>query len=279
MIPVGNQPSFASTSVESLPNGNYQVTTEGEEPQVMNEAAVNEKLAPYGLKMVDGATQSLDNFAINNNNAAVVTNYADQPLPDIEGDALSTQALSEQISGRDFGDMSLGAMTWMALSEMSRSSMRDQQDAKQIRNTMQKMKMDAKTQEISQTEEKIEAERGAAWAQFATSCAAAVVNVGVTGWGSSMGMNQFMAQAVGSGGSQVISSFGTAMDKQAGFQATADEKQIRVQELQQLQESLDMAIDDARSTYDESKDQFKQAQKLLTDYVDRQTQIVQTITR
>ncbi len=40
-----------------------------------------------------------------------------------------------------------------------------------------------------------------------------------------------------------------------------------------------MAIDDARSTYDESKDQFKQAQKLLTDYVDRQTQIVQTITR
>jgi hypothetical protein len=190
---------------------------------------------------------------------------------------MSNQDLAEKISGRDFGEMSMGALTWMALSEMSRSSMRDQKDAKDIRNSLQQAKFNLKGDEIDASKEKIEAERGAAWMQFGFAIAAAGVNVA----GASGGLNSqlMVSQALGQSFSQVVSTAGTAVDKSFGFQAVADEKQIEIQKLQQEQEGVDMAIDDARSTYEESKEQFKQAQKLLTDYVDRQSQIVQTITR
>ena len=55
----------------------------------------------------------------------------------------------------------------MAMAEMSKQSMRDISQASELRNAMQQMKLDAKDQEIDATEKKIEAERDAAWEQFA----------------------------------------------------------------------------------------------------------------
>ena len=45
------------------------------------------------------------------------------------------------------------------------------------------------------------------------------------------------------------------------------------------QENMDQAIDESNSNYQESKEQFKQALRLIDGMVERQTQVVQTITR
>ena len=281
MLQLNSQSYAAPMVIEPLASGDYQVSAEGgESAQVVNEAEVNQLLASHGLKMVAGVPQSVDNFAVTSGNAGIVTSFGDAPdLPDMSGTAMANEAFAEKLNGRDFGAMSLGSLTWMALSEMSRSSMRDLKDAKDIRNSLQQAKYNLKGDEIAASKEKIAAEKQAAWTQFGFAMAGAALNVA----GAAGGLNQniLVSQALGQSLSQVVTTFGTALDKSAdmGGQATADKKQIEIQKLQQEQEAVDMAIDDARSTYEESKEQFKHAQKLLTDYVDRQSQIVQTITR
>ena len=83
--------------------------------------------------------------------------------------------------------------------------------------------------------------------------------------------------AAGAGG--VMTSLGTAISKTGGAQARADEAQIEILEHQRDQEALDQTIDSVRRSYEEAKEQMKQAMKVLNDMSDRQSQVVQTITR
>ena len=281
MTAIGSNP-HALTSLNYAGAGNYEVSSDGGATKnVINEQAANQMLSSLGLSVSAGqVTSAHDNFAVSPQNAGIVSFNASAPsLPDVAGVQASLPELAERVSGQDFDEMSIGMLSWMALSEMARTSQTDMSMSKGIRNAMQKMKYDAKSLEIDATEQKIEAERQAAWNNFYISCAAAAVNIMGAANVGGMFKTQFVAAAAGQGGSQMVSTFGQAMDKSYGAQADADEAQIRILELQQLQENMDQAIDESNSNYQESKEQFKQALRLIDGMVERQTQVVQTITR
>lgn len=281
MTPIGNN-SFAPTALSYIGEGNYEVSSDGGQTKsVINEQVANEMLSAVGLKVQAGEVSSAkDNFVVSPTNAAVVSFNSDAPtLPDVAGIQAPLPELAAKMEGQDFNEMSLGMLSWMALSEMARTSQTDMAMSKDLRHAMQKMKYDAKSLEIDATGQKIDAERKAAWVNFGVSCAAAAVNIiGASNPGGAFG-TQFTAAAVGQGGSQVIQAGGQAADKSGGFQAEADEQQLRILHLQQLQENMDQAIDESNSNYQESKEQFKQALRLIDGMVERQTQVVQTITR
>lgn len=280
MTPIGNS-SFAPTALSYIGEGNYEVSSDGGQTKsVINEQAANEMLSAVGLKVLGGEVSSAkDNFVVSPTNAAVVSFNSDAPaLPDVAGIQAPLPELAAKMEGQDFSEMSIGMLSWMALSEMARTSQTDMAMSKDLRHAMQKMKYDAKSLEIDATSQKIDAERKAAWVNFGISCAAAAVNiVGASNPGGHL--SQFTAAAVGQGGSQIIQAGGQAADKSYGAQAEADEQQLRILHLQQLQENMDQAIDESNSNYQESKEQFKQALRLIDGMVERQTQVVQTITR
>ena len=279
MTPIGNS-SFAPTTLNYVGEGNYEVSSDGGQTKnVINEQAANEMLSAVGLKVSAGQVSSAhDNFVVSPTNAAAVSfNSATPALPDVDGIQAPLPELAAKFEGADFNEMSVGMLSWMALSEMARTSQTDMAMSKDLRHAMQKMKYDMKSLEIDASQQKIEAERQAAWNNFYISCASAAVNI--IGASNPTGMSQFSAAAIGQGGSQMISAGGQAMDKSYGAQAEADEQQLRILRLQQLQENMDQAIDESNSNYQESKEQFKQALRLIDGMVERQTQVVQTITR
>ena len=157
-------------SVAMLDNGNYQVADGDGEAQTMTETQLNARIANQGFEVVDGDVfiggQRLGSSA----SLSAATGRMDNPiLPDISDAGVDHGALNSQL--RSFsGDLSESAVAWMAMAEMSKQSMRDISQASELRNAMQQMKLDAKDQEIDATEKKIEAERDAAWEQFAWAC-------------------------------------------------------------------------------------------------------------
>ena len=270
-------------SVSMLDNGSYQVADSEGTTQTLTESQLNARVANQGFEVVDGDVfvggQRLGSSAA----LSAATGRMDQPaLPDVSDAGVDHVALNSQL--RSFsGDLSESAVAWMAMAEMSKQSMRDISQASELRNAMQQMKLDAKDQEIDATEKKIEAERDAAWEQFAWACAGAVASAALGGFGASSGMagtaagGAMAGAAAGAGG--VMTSLGTAISKTSGAQARADEAQIEILEHQRDQEALDQTIDSVRRSYEEAKEQMKQALKVLNDMSDRQSQVVQTITR
>ena len=281
MTPIGNN-SFSPTTINYVGEGNYEVSSDGGQTKsVINEQAANEMLAAVGLKVSAGQVSSAqDNFVVSPTNAGVVSFNSSTPaLPDVNGVQAPLPELAAKLEGADFNEMSVGMLSWMALSEMARTSQTDMAMSKELRHAMQKMKYDAKSLEIDATEQKIEAERQQAWNNFYISCAAAAVNIIGAANPSGMFGTQFTAAAIGQGGSQMITAGGQAMDKSFGAGRDVDEAQLRILRLQQMQESMDQAIDESNSNYQEAKEQFKQALRLIDGMVERQTQVVQTITR
>lgn len=270
-------------SVSMLDNGSYQVADGSGDAQTMDESQLNARIANQGFEVVDGDVfvggQRLGSSAAL---SAATGRMSGPALPDVADAGVEHTALNSQL--RSFsGDLTESAVAWMAMAEMSKQSMKDISQASELRNAMQQMKLDAKDQEIDATEKKIEAERDAAWEQFAWACAGAVASAALGGFGASSGMagtaagGAMAGAAAGAGG--VMTSLGTAISKTAGAQARADEAQIEILEHQRDQEALDQTIDSVRRSYEEAKEQMKQALKVLNDMSDRQSQVVQTITR
>ena len=172
-------------SVAMLDNGNYQVADGDGEAQTMTETQLNARIANQGFEVVDGDVfvggQRLGSSAA----LSAATGRMDNPvLPDVGDVGVDHASLNSQL--RSFsGDLSESAVAWMAMAEMSKQSMRDISQASELRNAMQQMKLDAKDQEIDATEKKIEAERDAAWEQFAWACAGAVASAALGGLGAS----------------------------------------------------------------------------------------------
>ena len=270
-------------SVAMLDNGTYQVADGEGDAQTLTESQLNARIANQGFEVVDGDVfiggQRLGTSAA----LSAATGRMDNPiLPDIGDEAVDHGALNSQL--RSFsGDLSESAVAWMAMAEMSKQSMRDISQASELRNAMQQMKLDAKDQEIDATEKKIEAERDGAWEQFGWACVGAIASAALGGLGASSSFagtaagGAMAGAAAGAGG--VMTSLGTAISKTGGAQARADEAQIEILEHQRDQEALDQTIDSVRRSYEEAKEQMKQAMKVLNDMSDRQSQVVQTITR
>ncbi|MEE8408844.1 MAG: hypothetical protein V3T05_04505, partial [Myxococcota bacterium] len=257
----------------------------GDDGKVVNEGAINQMLSSRGLKAVSGNFQSVDGFSLSSTNTSAVTSFGGAPsLPDVTGATASAGSVGDKVHWLDVTQgLDDAALMWMALSTMAHTSMRDIKDAKMLKHAMQKAKVDAKRNEIKATEEKIEAERKAAVSQFIWSVAASVASFAVGALGASEGMASSPAgaglQAMGGSLGGAVTSFGNMQSKAYGAQAEADDKQIEAMRWQQQQEIMDMAIEDAKSNYEEARELFKLALKIMSEHVERQSQVVQTITR
>ncbi len=278
-------------SVSMVENGAYLVADGEGAPQTLTESQLNARIANQGFEVIDGDVFVGSQRVQGSANLSAATGRVDAPaLPDVDG-GVDHAALNSQL--RSFsGDLSESAVAWMAMAEMSKQSMKDIAQASELRNAMQEMKLAAKDEEIKSTQTKIEAERDAAWEQFAWACAASVVSAAAGGAGAyfsgtaaagSAGNAARIAGGALGGAAQGLgsatSALGTAISKTSGAQARADEAQIEILEHQRDQEALDQTLDSVRRSYEEAKEQMKQAMKVLSDMSDRQSQVVQTITR
>ena len=130
-----------------------------------------------GLQIVGGALQSLDGFAVNSDNAAVVTDHSSNPLPGISGPVMAPADLGGKLDWlQSMAAIEGAALMWLALSTMAHTSMREMKDAKDIKHALQKGKLAAKDAEIQSEQNQIDANREAAAQAFAVALVAAVVS-------------------------------------------------------------------------------------------------------
>lgn len=278
----GNQPDGSSAADKS--EWSYQVglnqgrdgSIEGSE--TLSEAEVNSMLASRGVRFEKGVQKSVDGFTVTPATAMTMNNLSNDPtLPNVTGPVHSPEVLQERLGGLSDGSTA-GAMAWLALSEMARSSMKDLKMAKDLRNALQKTKFEEKQLSLDAQEEKIEAEKGAAWTNFAWQAAAAGVSIGTGIAGAAGQMPAMLSQALVQS-SQVLPALGTAIDKEWGFQAEADELDLTAKGHDLEADQMDMYIDEAQSNYQEAKQAMEKAIKLLEDHTQRQTDALNNILR
>jgi hypothetical protein len=291
--------SPGTSTIDFIGQGRYRVNTQdrdgdgvvdgkslaGGDGKVVNEGEVNKILAAHGLKAVNGSFQSVDGFSLSSTNtSAVVTAGGPPVLPDVSGPVASSSSLGSSV---DYLGVTQGlqdaALTWMALSEMARTAMRDVKDAKDLKHALQKGKIDSKKAEIKATERRIDAERDEANRAFGYAVAGAVASA-LLSWagGSLMGSDTVGGQltsGLAGGIGNVVTSFGNAQSHNGGPIARKNEAELREKNEQMTQEVMQMAVDEADSNYQEAKELMKLAFKIMGEHVELQSQAVQNITR
>ncbi len=275
----GNQPDGANAADQS--DWNYQVRVDQgsdgsiENTETMSEAEVNTLLESRGIRFENGVQKSVDGFTVTPGNAMTMNNLSAAPtLPNVTGPVHSSEVLTQRLGGLSEGGATAGAMAWLALSEMARTSMKDLKMAKELRNALQVTKFEEKQLSLDAQEEKIEAEKGAAWTNFAWQAAASVISIGVGITGSNAVLGQAIVQST-----QLLPALGTAIDKQWGFQAEADEQDLISKGHDLEADKMDMYVDEASSNYQEAKQAMEKAIKLLEDHTQRQTDALNNILR
>jgi hypothetical protein len=255
----------------------------GDSGKVLNEGDVNALLAAHGLKAANGNFQSVDGFSVGSTNSNAATDFGGPPaLPEVTGPTASGSSVGDRVSWLDVTQgLEDASLMWMALMTMAETSMRDIKDAKTIRNAMQKGKIEASKNRIDAAERKIEAERDAAVNQFVWSVVGAVVSFAAA-WGASSIDNRAISAGV-QGMSQnlgnVVTQYGATQSKLSGPQARADAEELKEKHWAMQEEIMDQAVDEAKSSYEESRELFKLALKIMSEHVERQSQVVQTVTR
>ena len=257
-------------------NGIYQVNG-----KPVSEQEANKALAGNHITAKDGLFRTSDGFEIGDDNNGAATEFGGRtPLPSVAGPFAPVSAVQNKSMWS--GNMSDGALMWQAMSEMAKVSMREMKDAKDIKRAMNQGKIEAKQAQINATEQQIAAEREAAKEAFITSCIAAAVTIVVacigagvssssSGWGQAIGS---MATPLGS----VAQKAGDWYSKSEGAQREADEQKLVAKRYERQEAIMDDAIDEAKGQYEEAKEQFKLAVRILQEHMERQTQVVQKIT-
>lgn len=285
-----NNDNRSSLQIDYLNNSRYRVmnrqdldgdgvtdgsSLSGDAGRVVNENAVNQLLAMRGLQMRDGNMQSVDGFFVGSTNVSAVNDFSGiPPLPASRGGAAMArpESVAQRARAAEVGEgIEDSALMWQALSTMAYSAQREMHDAKEVKHAMQRGKLEAKRNEIDSTQRQIEAERAAAQEAFAWSVVSAVVTVGV---GSMTG-----SDAVAGAAGNVASSFGTMMSKTSGAQREADDAKVETMRHQMQQETFEQNVESAKASYDEARENFRLALKIIAEHGERQTQIVNTITR
>ena len=243
----------------------------GEQGKVYSEKDLNAKLKPHGLQVVGGSLQSLDGFAVNSDNALTVTDFGAHPLPGVSGPVMAAADVGSKLDWlQSMAAIEGAALMWMALSTMATTSMREMKDAKDIKHALQTGKLAAKDAEIQSQQNEINAQREEAAKAFAVAMVIAVVSA-------------YMVTTSFSGAAGAVSTAANAgyqaYSKDSGPQAKANEEKIKAMQHQKEQEMLQMGIDDAQANYDDSREMFKLALKIMSEYVERQSQTVQAFTR
>ncbi len=205
----------------------------------------------------------------------------DPVLPGVGGPTAGGSGVSNKARWMADSETSGAALMWSAMLTMARSAMREQKMARELRDAAQDQKINAKSAEIKATQEKINAEKGAAETQFWFSVGAACVTAACAAGGAALGSASTVASttlsaAAGAMGS-VTTAAGNWWSKTSGPQARADQKQVEAMRQQQMQEMLDQTAEDEKSNYDEAHEQMKAALKVITDYHDMQLQTTSKI--
>ena len=243
------------------------------------QADANAAIAGHGLTVdASGALRTADGFDIDSLNANVVTDFGgNAPLPDVTGSGVGSGTLNQRMMWlTDFSD---GALMWEQMSELARSGIRDMKDARDFRDAMQLQKVQAKQAQINATEKQIDAERKAAFESMMWSVAGAVVS-GVAGGmtagsTSAVGMGiQAAAPALG----QAVSATGNYISKAHGGQREADEQRLKSMRWEREEAMIDQMIEEARSAYEDAKEEFKLAMKIIAEHEERNSQVVQKVT-
>jgi hypothetical protein len=279
----GNQTDGANAADQS--DWNYQVRVDQgsdgsvENTETMSEAEVNTLLESRGIRFENGVQKSVDGFAVTPGNAMTMNNLSAAPtLPNVTGPVHSSEVLTQRLGGLSEGGATAGAMAWLALSEMARTSMKDLKMAKELRNALQVTKFEEKQLSLDAQETKVEAEKGAAWSNFAWQLAGAVVAIGTGAAGAAGKMPAMLSQGFVQS-SQVLPALGSAIDKQWGHQAKADEQDLIAKGHDLEADKMDMYVDEASSNYQEAKQAMDKAIKLLEDHTQRQTDALNNILR
>lgn len=260
-------------STTQLPADIYNLTEDGGitkngEPTDLEQA--NAALNPIGLQVNQSGFSSVGNTGNDSNHLNVVSNFGDNPLPDVTGPAASSEELSASVSNlSSYDDGGAGALMWMAMSELARVSQREMKDAKDLRNAMQHSKIQSKQTQIESTEAQFEAERSAAIQNLVVQVGASVISM--TGVGN-LGSQQLSAAG------QLITAAGNALVKNIGAGREANEAQLKTKRHEMMEAIDDQAIESAKGNYEDAKEQFKLAMRVLQETSERMTQVIQKIT-
>lgn len=187
------------------------------------------------------------------------------------------RADAESLGGKAsfLGEVSDGALMFSALMEMARQGQRELSDARSLKEAMHQGKIQSKKDGIQALKAQHEAERNAKWVEFGAAAGAAVVNgvtAGLTG-GTNTGLTNIMTQVT-----QLATTAATTADKQWGFARTADDKKVEIKQHERMEAIFDDSIDSAKTSYEEAKEQFKAALRIITEHAERETQVTQKLT-
>lgn len=244
--------------------------------RVISESDLNILLAKYGLRAEAGNLVAVDGYVVSTDSAAVVTDPGAFQIPTVEDYGADPERLNSQLSWlNDTPEAETSALMWMTLSTMARSSMRDMTDAKEIKFAMQKGKLEAKQAQIESEQNRIEAERDEANTAFAVSIGSAIMQAA----GAYFAPTNGTLGAVLSAGGKVVEAGYDAYSKNSGSQAEANKEKIRGMYAEKMQDVMQSAVDEAQSSYEEAKEQFKLALKILTDHADRESDIERRISK
>jgi hypothetical protein len=269
-------------------SSSYEVSYDNNEYRINDkpstEAEVNKLLAMQGITAAHGAFTTVDGMTLSSSaNTSAVTDFGGPtPLPDVSGQGLGPTELQQKMWSDEITD---GALMWEAISEMARVSQREMTDAKELRNAMQQGKIESKQAQINATEKQIEAERKAAGEALVGAIVSAVVTMAASIGGGALSGGEGAGKIIGGGLSSAAGSLGTVaqkafdyMSKTSGGLREADDQKLVAKRYERQEAVFDAAVDEAKSSYEEAKEQFKLALRVLQEHMERQTQVVQKIT-
>lgn len=264
-------------------DGNYQLVDDADGPEgpaapvqgaVVDEATLNQLLAASGagFQFVNGVRVESDGVDLVSGTGGTI-DYSEHPLPSVDGSFPNGGEKADWLMS--FEGASDACLMWMGLMTLAKSGREDAKLAKELKNQAHDSKRAAKESEIEATVEKVEAEKDAALQQMVVACCVAAgtaiaAGIGTAGGGGVQGAST--AVSVASACGQAVTATSNWMSKEWGPQAEADEKMIEAMRHQARQEMFDSVIEDKKADYEEGKEQFKAALKLIDDHYDMQLQ-------
>ncbi|OGQ83433.1 MAG: hypothetical protein A2289_16450 [Deltaproteobacteria bacterium RIFOXYA12_FULL_58_15] len=271
------QPSLEPLAIEFVTNNQYALTEGRGQPKNLTEVEANKHLAAYGIAVVGGDFRSVDGFKLTETSAPIVTQYGDAPiLPDFDG-VVDNNSLAGRLGW--MGEMGDGALMWMAMSELARTAMQDMTDSKSMKRAMANAKIEAKKTNIASTEKQIKHEREEAERAFNDAVIMAVVMCAISCAAACAGSVGSAISTAASSVSSVYGSYKTMHSKTEGPQRKADDARLKGMRWDQEAEMMDQMVEEAQNNYDESKELFKLALRILGEHYELQSQATQSITR
>jgi len=211
---------------------------------------------------------------------------APPPLPNVSGTS-NHEGAGWRVGW--MGDTGSGALMWAALNEMAKTSMRDMKSAKESKRAFQDGAIDSKKNKVKSTEQKQVAERDEAARQFVDSVIVAVIVCAISAYGASVGSGAEAGSQAANTSAAIISTasaisnvykaYGDKESKVDGPQREANDKELEAMRWEMNAEMMEQMVEESQGSYEESKELFKLALRILSEHYELASQATQTFTR